>query len=299
MLTFTQEQKTYTIGDVTIGGQPGENPTVLMGSIFYQGHRIVSDPAKGIFDKQKAKDLLDKEAEISSITGNPRIIDVIGDTTPALINYLEFVAANSTSPILVDSPIAKVRMDAIRHFAKTEVLQRLVYNSIEDHHSEEELACIKECGIKTAVILAFNVKSIRPKKRIKLLEEKLLGAAEKAGVENMLIDTGVLDIPSISWSSQAIWEIKNKLGYPGGCAPANALYQWKKKKPKGSPEFEVCGTSSYLLPIGWGANFILYGPIGNASWVYPACATLDAIIAYGEQGKGINIKKEHPLYQMF
>ncbi|MFH2044152.1 MAG: tetrahydromethanopterin S-methyltransferase subunit H, partial [Pseudomonadota bacterium] len=41
MLTFTQEQKTYTIGDVTIGGQPGENPTVLMGSIFYQGHRIV------------------------------------------------------------------------------------------------------------------------------------------------------------------------------------------------------------------------------------------------------------------
>ncbi|MFH2046408.1 MAG: tetrahydromethanopterin S-methyltransferase subunit H, partial [Pseudomonadota bacterium] len=98
---------------------------------------------------------------------------------------------------------------------------------------------------------------------------------------------------------QAIWEIKNKLGYPGGCAPANALYQWKKKKAKASPEFEVCGTSSYLLPISWGGNFILYGPIANASWVYPACATMDAMIAYGEQAKGINIKKDHPLYHIF
>ncbi|MBU1054238.1 MAG: tetrahydromethanopterin S-methyltransferase subunit H, partial [Proteobacteria bacterium] len=54
-----------------------------------------------------------------------------------------------------------------------------------------------------------------------------------------------------------------------------------------------------LLPISWGGNFILYGPIGNASWVYPACATMDAMIAYGEQAKGINIKKDHPLYHIF
>ena len=56
-----------------LGGQTGDNPTVPIGSIFYRGHRIVSYPVEGIFDKQKAKDLSDKEAEASAQTGNPRV----------------------------------------------------------------------------------------------------------------------------------------------------------------------------------------------------------------------------------
>lgn len=282
-----------------MGGQPGENPTVLIGSIFYSGHRIVSDLEKGIFDKQRAKALLDREAELSAETGNPRIIDVVGETTQALINYIEFVAANCQAPILVDSATPRVRMETIEHFANTEIAPRLIYNSIDTHYSEEELACIKDCGIKSAIILAFDTKAIRPKDRVKLLEDNLLGAAQRAGVENVLIDTGVLDVPSISWSAQSIWEIKNALGYPSGCAPANALYTWKSIKAKGSPAFEASGSSVFVLSISWGADFILYGPIGSAHWVYPACATMDAMVAYGGKITGIRPTKEHPLYKIF
>jgi len=299
MIKFTQQQKSYQIGDVIVGGQPGEKPTVLIGTIFYSGHRIVSDIEKGIFDKQKAKALLDREAELSAETGNPRIIDVVGETTTALIKFIEFVAANSESPILLDSAIHKVRMEAVKHFANTEIVSRLIYNSIDPHYKEEELACIKECGIKSAMILAFTTKAIRPKDRIKLLEEDLLGAAQRAGLENILIDTGVLDVPSVSWSTQAIWEIKNALGYPSGCAPANAIHTWKGAKAKGSPAFEVSGSSVCVLPISWGADFILYGPIGSAPWVYPACATMDAMVAYGGQTVGTRPTREHPLYKIF
>ncbi len=299
MLKFTQQQKIIEIGGVRVGGQPGETPTVLIGSIFYGGHKIVSNPEEGIFDKQKAKDLLDKEAEASAQTGNPRIIDVVGDSPKALIKYVEFVAANSEAPILVDSALPKARLEAVKHFAKTELVPRLIYSSIDVHCSEEELAGIKDSGIKSAIVLAFSTKAARPKDRIKLLKEKLLVSAQKAGVENMLIDVGVLDVPSIGWSADAIWEVKEGLGYPSGCATSNALYMWEKLKKKGSPLFETVGSVVMGYPIGSGADFILYGPIRNAPWVYPACAVLDAMVAYSGIAMGIRAPQGHPLYKIF
>jgi len=299
MLKFAQNQKICKIGNVILGGQPGENPTVLIGSMFFRGHKIVSDPDKGIFDKVKAKNLLDREEELSAQTGNPRIIDVIGDTGQALINYIEWVVANYSSPILVDSAIPKARMEAIRHFSKTEIVPRLIYNSLEAHYREEELACIKECGIKNAVVLALTSKAIKPKDRVKLLKETLLPAAERVGLENLLIDVGVLDIPSVGWSTQAIREIKENLGYPCGCAPSNAIYLWKKLRDRGTPAFEATAALVYGLPICWGADFVFYGPTRNAPWAYPSAAALDAMLAYGGQLMGIRPTKDHPLYKIF
>jgi tetrahydromethanopterin S-methyltransferase subunit H len=64
MFEFTQQQKVFNIDNVRVGGRPGENATVLIGSMFFRGHKIVSDTEKGIFDRQKAKDLLDREEEL-------------------------------------------------------------------------------------------------------------------------------------------------------------------------------------------------------------------------------------------
>lgn len=299
MFELTAEQKIYDIGGVRVGGRPGENPTVLIGSMFFRGHKIVSDPEKGVFDRQKARDLLDREAELSAQTGNPRIIDVIGDTGQALINYVEWVAANTSSPILVDSALPKTRMETIRHFAKTEVAPRLIYNSLEGHYKEEELECIKECGIKSAVVLPLTTKAIKPKARVKLLKDNMIPAAERAGLENLLIDAGVLDIPSVGWATQTILDIKQDLGYPCGCAPSNAIYLWQKLRDRGTPAFEATAALVYGLPLCWGGNFILYGPTRNASWVYPACAAVDAMLAYGAMNLGVRPDKGHPLYKIF
>jgi [methyl-Co(III) glycine betaine-specific corrinoid protein]---tetrahydrofolate methyltransferase len=299
LFEFTQPQKVYNIDRVRVGGRPGENPTVLIGSMFFRGHRIVSDSDRGIFDKGKAKALLDREEDLSAETGNPRIIDVIADTGDALINYIEWVAANYGSPILVDSPVPRARMEAIRHFAGTEIAPRLIYNSLEAHYGEEELQCIKESGIKHAVLLTFTTRACRPRDRVKLLEENMLPAAQRAGLENLLIDVGVLDIPSVGWSTQAIQQVKEKLGYPCGCAPSNAVYQWEKLRERGSPAFEATVALVYGLPVCWGADFVFYGPTRNAPWFYPACAAVDAMLAYGAMNLGVRAGREHPLYKIF
>lgn len=46
MFTFEKTQKIVQIGATRIGGQPGENPTALIGSIFYERHKIVSNAKK-------------------------------------------------------------------------------------------------------------------------------------------------------------------------------------------------------------------------------------------------------------
>ena len=299
MFEFTAEQKVYDIAGVKVGGRPGENPTVLICSMFFRGHKIVSDPDKGVFDKQKAKALLDSEEELSQQTGNLRIIDVIGDTGESLINYIEWVAANTTSPILVDSALPKARMETIRHFANTEIIPRLIYNSMEAHYREEEMECIKECGIKSAVVLPLATKAIKPKDRMKLLKEDMAPAAERAGLEGLLVDLGVLDIPSVGWTTQAIREVKENLGYPCGCAPSNAIYLWKKLRDRGTPAFEAAASLVYGLPLCWGGDFIFYGPTRNAPWVYPAFAAVDAMMAYGATNFGMRIDSGHPLYKIF
>ena len=174
MWQFTKEQKTYNIGGVEIGGQPWERSTVLIGSIFFAGDKIVQDPIKGIFDEVKVKDLLEKEEEVAKFTGNPRFVDVIGETAEALIKYVEFVASCTSIPIVIDSPSQKVRIETIRHFADTELMPRLIYNSIGIDHTDEELKCLKDCRVKSAILLAFSMKAMKPLRKIELLENNLI-----------------------------------------------------------------------------------------------------------------------------
>ncbi|MTI55366.1 [methyl-Co(III) glycine betaine-specific corrinoid protein]--tetrahydrofolate methyltransferase MtgA [Geosporobacter ferrireducens] len=306
MFRFSTDQFVYDIDGVKVGGQPGEYPTVLIGSMFYRGHKIVKDSEKGIFDEAAARALLDQEAELSEETGNPRIIDVIGDTVEALTRHAEFVLKYTNAPILFDSACPEVRIQALKNFAKdASVINRIVYNSIEENYTEEELAAIKECGVKAAVILAFSKKHLKPAKRVELLtgddkQEGLIRAAKRAGIEKFLIDPGVLDVASSSWTTKAIYDIKEQFGYPGGCASSNALYLWKKMRSKGSPYFEAAGASVFTYPVTQGADFILYGPMINAPWVYRAVATTDGIIGYTNKLTGTKLgTNQHPLLKIF
>lgn len=300
MYKFSAEQKVYRIGNVEIGGQPGERPTVLIGSIFFGGHAIVRDRQRGLFDEAKARALLERESAAAEETGNPRIVDVVGDTGEALIRYLEFVAAHCDAPLLVDSPDPQARLEAVRYFCGSEVMPRLIYNSIDEHCTDEEAATLRECGVKSAVLLALSNRAVRPADRLTLLRDCLLPAAERAGIENILVDTGVLDVPSVGWAAQAVRLVKEELGYPAGCAPANAIYLWHKLRAKGTPAFEAASSVVVTLPQSLGANFVFYGPMRNAPWAYLAAAVMDAMIAHvGRLNKVRPVVESHPLFRIF
>jgi tetrahydromethanopterin S-methyltransferase subunit H len=228
-------------------------------------------------------------------------VNVIRYTPNPLNRHLEFVASRTTAPLLVDSPSQAVRLEALRYFAGSEVMPRLIYNAIADDYTEEEIDTLRECCVRHAVALAFNTKNIRPAARINFLTETLLPLTVRAGIQNVLVDAGVLDIASLSPAALTIREVKDKLGYPSGCAPANALYTWRQGTGKNWDEnaYRAVAASIMSTLVGSGANFIFYGSLALAPWLYPAVAAADALNAYAGRFTGHRPQvPQHPLHKM-
>jgi len=307
MFRFEKEQKVFDIAGVNIGGQPGEYPTVLIGSIFYSGHKVVIDKFKGEFDRSQAEILINRAEELSEKTGNPLILDVVGDTSEALIKYIDFVSSITKVPFLVDGGSPTVRLPAMKHALEVGLGERAIYNSIDYYVTDEEIKALREWGAKNAVLMAFNPRKPWAEGRIDALKgdpgrKGLLQAAEDAGISKILIDTAVLDMPSIGISSRAIYLVKSEFGLPAGCGPANAVTTWKrvKKGEFGSHAYEVCSGGAGIMTQVMGANFVLYGPIELSEFAFIACAMTDALTAYAARRIGINVKtKNHPLYKIF
>lgn len=288
------------IGDVELGGRPGERPPVMVGSIFYQGDPLVRDPLVGSFDATAARNLLDQEAELAAETGLPRFVDVIGDTPRALISFVEFVARHTDVPILVDSGSVEAKLETFRYFRGSEVFSRLVYDSIDQNAGERELEAIAELGVSSAVVQVFGARAVRPADKVKALlgPGGLLERVQVAGVKNVLVDVGCLDVPSTAWSARAIREVKQATGLPAGCAPCNGFYSWATSRGLSRDLTIVTGSAVLTYPLFAGADFLFYGPLESASWAYPACAVAAALVAYGARLDGVRpVSKAHPLYR--
>lgn len=305
MPKFESQQKVFDIAGVKVGGQPGEYPTVLIGSVFYEGHKIVKDPLRGEFDAKQAGSLIDRVNEIAAKTGNPYMLDVVGSATTAIQRYIDFVADATDAPILVDSTLADVKIAGIRYAAETGLLDRIVYNSITHHAKKEEIEALRNIKAKSAVVLAYNPRNVWPRGRVEILqgdppERGLLKVAEEAGIENILVDTAVLDAPSIGLAAEAVSLVKEEFGLPCGGGPLNAILEWRRVEELGDHAQDACAASAVVTMQNAGANFILYGPIGKANVIFPAAAIADATIAYAARLHGVRPKtKEHPLYKIF
>lgn len=303
---FEKEQKVFDISGVKIGGQRGEYPTVLIGSIFYDGHKIVSDPIEGKFDITNTESLVNRQEELYDKTGNPFMLDVVGLTPQALIKYIDFVSEITDCPFFVDGQSADVRLPAMKHVTEVGLLERAVYNSIDYNVNSKEISSLKDLKVKSCILMAYNPRNVWPEGRLEIMKGNggrmgLLEASERAGIENLLVDTAVLDVPSIGHAAQAINLIKKEYGLPAGCGPSNAVTTWKRVKKEFEPTaYPACLAGSAIITIMMGANFVLYGPIEFSEQVYPACAMTDAIIAYAMRKLGTRSSvKNHPLFKIF
>jgi tetrahydromethanopterin S-methyltransferase subunit H len=245
---------------------------------------------------------------MSDKTGNPFILDVVGNTSEALINYVNFIADATRNPFFIDGPSPKIRLPALEQAMKIGLRERTIYNSIDYLASDEEISRLRELKLKNAVVMAFSPKRPLIEGRIEVLKgyentKGLLKYAEEAGVENILVDTAVMDVPSIGLAARGIYVVKNEFGLPSGCGPANAMALWKRlrKGEFGPVSYDVCSGSSDVVTQMMGANFVLYGPVELAETAFSACAMCDAKLAYTAKRMGLsNIKSAvHPLYKIF
>jgi tetrahydromethanopterin S-methyltransferase subunit H len=273
--------------------------------MFHAGHRIVKDPAQGIFDRKKAEHLIRVQEDMSEKTGNPHMIDVVADTSNALQKYIAFISEITQVPFLINGPTASVRIQAASYAAEVGLAERTIYTSINYTASHEEVSALKEFGMKSAIIQAFNPKDITPKGMCSMLEgmgnkEGLLKMASNSGIQNILILAPVLEIPDIGTTARGIQLLKNRFGLPTGAAPLGVLRGWGWIKELGAYAENACRGVALALVQAAGANFLIYGSIEKAKSVFPACALIDAIVAYSAKRVGLKpLTENHPLYKIF
>jgi len=295
---FSVKQKTYEISGVKIGGDPGLAPTVMVGSMFHNGHTVVKDPAEGVFDRAEAERQLTKAEEMSDSTGLPTIVDLVAENAVAAGRYLDFMADMTEMPIFLDVVSEDAMITSIQYAHDHGMLERIIVNSLNPHTGEQVYQKIKEVGCKSAVLLLHSTKYMLSSNKDALLNE-LIPKASEAGIENILVDTVVLDIPTLGLAAKAIHHIKDAYGYPCGCGAHNAIASWKRLREKYSINAvtTVIGVTN-ALPVAVGADFVFYGPIKNADAVYPSVAMIDAAYSQLVMEKRIRIERDHPRYMI-
>jgi len=304
MFKFAVDQQIFEIGNVKVGEQPGELPTVLIGSMFHVGHKIVEDSIQGVFNKKRAESLIKKQEEMSDKTGNPHMIDIVGASHEAVKKYINFVSEVTEAPFLINGMNSSIRIQALEHVTERGLLDRAVYTSINFTVSEDELTAINNSKLQSAIVQTFNPYDTTKQGMHRMLEgtnekEGLLQMASRSGLRKILILTTVLDIPGIGLAASGIQSLKNSHGFPVGAAPLGVVGQWKRAN-----EFDIdkmiCRGAIAALVQAAGADFLIYGSIGKAEAAFPACAMIDGIIAYGARSFGVKPPTEnHPLYKIF
>ncbi len=298
MFRFKAKQRVFEIGGVKVGGEPGKNPTVLIGSIFYHKQKLLTDDRKGEFNKEEAEKLIKLQEEFSDRTGNPCMLDVIGSSAESIEKFLDFTAGVTDVPILIDGTTADVRVAGLRYAEEVGLVDRAIYNSLVPKYKQEEANTIREVGIEAAILLTFEMREFTTLGRIKAAK-KLLETAKNIGIRKPLIDTCVLDVPTLGMACRAIYILKDETGFPVGCSPHNAISTWRGLRRKmGKQAVRPALSSASVIAATVGGDFLLYGPIEAAPYVFPVVAMVDAALGYYYVENREMLDRSHPLFKI-
>jgi tetrahydromethanopterin S-methyltransferase subunit H len=301
--TFKRQQKVCNIAGVRIGGQPGENPTVLIGSMFHKGDRLIKSRKAGEFDRAGARNHLKLLENISQKTSLPAMVDIVANSADEIAGYLEFVAGEASIPICVDSWQPAVRIEAAKMASEAGLMDRLVYNSLNPWNPEleREVEEISGAGVRHVVIAVFDDEDKLASGRMKSLE-KLLPVIEKAGFENIIVDTTVMNVAAMAFSLQAGREIKERYGLPVGCAPSNGTYMWQEVRQFGIGNvFAGADAGAHAIASLMWNDFLFYGPMTGTERVFGAVAAAESIkTMFGYAGSGeVIASPTHPVRTLF
>jgi tetrahydromethanopterin S-methyltransferase subunit H len=298
---FNTKQNIYTVGKAKVGGQPGELPTFLIGSIFWLGQKMVTDANKGIFDAKEAEKIINTMQTQSDITGVQFGFDIVGTTDLAFEKYIDFVAKHSDAALMLDAMSPKTRMTAANIAKKMGLSDRCLYNSVYKGVTDAELANLKDSGVKMSIVLADNPKDNTLEGKMSVIQEAL-ALAEKGGITKPLIDTAIPAFaPDMGTAVRTIPIMKEKYGHPVGLGSGNVVTTMGWVKANFAKEFRPgCRTATNAIMQTAGANWLMIGPAEQAEWVFPAVAVTDTYIASAAGDLGTRpIDETHPIYKAF
>ncbi len=231
------------------------------------------------------------------------MLDVVGSTPESLMRYVSFIKQVSATPILINSSSPETRIKTLKQLAEKDWLDHIVYNSINPFTPAWEADILEQIPVEAAIIQAYNPKSKKPEGPLKVLQgddnNGLLALARKCHIKKVMIDIPTLDLSGIGIVAHSVKILKDRLSLPVGTAPANATYTstWLRDRARTSSEqFKAVDAAVNAYLIANGCNFLFFGPVEGARWIFPAVAVADALNLYGAKHLGVvPYNEKHPI----
>ncbi len=303
MFKLEKPQKECQIFDFKVGGQYGQNPPLLISSMFHNGDKVLESRKEGKWDKAKAEEYVKKQEELEKLTGIPAIVAMVANSAEEMARYVDWFTSISDRPFAIDMWVEKPRLEAAEYVAKKGLQDRLVYNSITpwDKDIPGQVAKLKELGIKHVIVQAYDVADPSPKGRLTSFNS-IMESIPEGTFESILVDTSVMNLPAIAFSGVANKIVKEATGWPCGVASSNGTYMWKEARELfGKDGFAAMNAAGQGCSTLYWTDFIFYGPIVAAPKMFPAVvsgAVMAAAMAQYETGQ-LPANPNHPFYKFF
>ena len=289
MWRYDRVQKIVDISGIKIGGQPGENPPLLIANMFQKGDTLLQSRKEHKFDRNAATERIRELERLIQETGIPGMVAMVANSADEMKTYIDFYTSVTDMPFAIDIWVQKTRLKAARYVAELGLQERCLYNSITpwDEDIPSQVSEIRELGIKHIVLQVFDNDDKGSTGRLKSLDS-LMPMLEKGNFASILVDTASMNLPAMGLSLKANHLVKQKYGLPCGFAPSNGSYMWRKTASEEQrPSFPAldAGTHAACAVL---SDFLFYGPMSGTRRVFYAVAAATAMMAtihYEETGE--------------
>ena len=304
LFSFDTPQKVMKIGDIEVGGQPGERPPALCANMFQTGHKIVEKRKPPRWDKKRALDEIKLVEEMSQQTGIPAVIGLVAPSEDEIKAYCEwFLSVNDTLVYQIDTWTEDARRAGARFVKETGTQDRFNYNSISawDTDIPDQVAELKECGIKSVILQPFDNDDKRATGRMKSLR-KMLTEIQGGDFQSIMVDTTTMNLPTQGFCYLANRMVKEEFGLPAGNAPANGSYMWRAALEQwGRPAFQGMDAAMHGIGAVMWSDWMAYGPVTGTRRVFAAVAAAVAMVTVMAWDEGLELPEDpnHPLNKHF
>lgn len=253
-----------TIGDVTIGGPLGSRTGLLVGSIFYDNHSIVTDAFAGEFDRERAGALVERADKAAAAHGVQMAFDVIAASPEGISSFLPFVAERTRAPMMINASEAEVRIAGLETAAELGVLDRCIFASLNMDTEDDELDALRKHRPGAVMIMANDGADPTPDGCCTFIEDFYRPMLDDIGVEAPIVDLGTMDPPSVGICMRGIAAVRERFGYPAGCAFSNCISQWTGLREQGREYVNYSLGAALVSCRASGGDFLHYGLIEKA-----------------------------------
>lgn len=253
-----------TIGNATIGGPLGSRSGLLVGSIFYDKHSVVTDAFAGTFDEQRAATLLERATTWAQRCGVQMAIDVIAASPEAITAFLPFVGARTPLPMMINASEAEVRIAGLEVAAEHGLLDRCIFASLNMDTEDDELDALRKHRPGAVMIMANDGADPTPDGCCTFIEDFYRPMLDDIGVEAPIVDLGTMDPPSVGICMRGIAAVRERFGYPAGCAFSNCISQWTGLREQGREYVNYSLGAALVSCRASGGDFLHYGLIEKA-----------------------------------